>query len=490
MDGYGAKMEGTSSPLFDDRLEVQRLRELQLARLHDLLTRILPSNRFQAERLGNRRVLRNLDDLQAIPFTTRAQVEQDQADHPPYGTNLTFSVDQYTRVHQTSGSQGRPMRWLDTPDSWAWFKHCWRLVYAASGVTPADRVVFTFSFGPFIGFWGAFEAAADAGCFCLATGGMTSASRIEQIIEHEATVVCCTPTYALRLAEVAAENGIDLAAKISMVHAPVGNRRHAHRLRTGATQDQEHTHRLKTGATRVSHSESTSGTFKLVVAGEPGGSIPGTRDRIEKAWGARVFDHAGMTEIGAWGFECAESPGGMHVIEAHFIAEVIDPLSTRPVVDGEVGELVLTNLGRTGSPLIRYRTGDLVRLTRGPCACGRTFARVEGGVLGRVDEMIVVRGNNLYPSAVENLLRGFEEVAEFNLLLDETNSLSELELVVEATAASDGDLLSTRIGEAFRDRFHFAVTVRVVAPGSLPRFDMKARRIVRRSPRDRGDHWT
>jgi phenylacetate-CoA ligase len=219
----------------------------------------------------------------------------------------------------------------------------------------------------------------------------------------------------------------------------------------------------------------------LILAGEPGANIASVRSRLETAWGARVIDHAGMTEIGAWGFECAEAPGGLHVIESEFIAEVVDPATGRLVSEGSLGELVLTNLGRWASPLIRYRTGDQVRVMRGPCACGRWFARCEGGVLGRVDDMLIIRGNNVFPSAVEAVVREFEEVAEFRWTVQESRAMTELYLEIEPSAKAPSAGLADRIASALRDRLHFRPNVSLVAPGSLPRFEMKARRFQRSS---------
>ncbi len=317
--------------------------------------------------------------------------------------------------------------------------------------------MFPFSFGPFLGFWCGFESAVDLGNLCLPAGGMTTTARLRYLLDNAVTFVCCTPTYALRMVEVAATEGIDLRA---------------------------------------------SAVRGLIVAGEPGGNIAATRARIESCWGGRVFDHVGMTEIGPWGFECLQSPGGVHVNECEFIAEVIDADTANPVPDGGSGELVLTNLGRTGSPLIRYRTGDQVRLSRGRCPCGRWFSRVEGGILGRVDDMLVIRGNNVVPSAVEGIIREFDEVAEFSMELDEQGSMAELRIVLEPrTLASRGfqpartsaqdkacgsqsvDLagLAEQLTNAIRDRLHFTPRVTLVKPGSLPRFEMKADRVVRRA---------
>lgn len=399
----------------------------QEQRFHALITEVLPRNRFYARKFAGL----GLTDFPRLPFTTKDELVADQADHPPYGTNLTYPRERYVRLHQTSGSSGRPLRWLDTPESWSWLIGCWETKFRVAGVTTADRLLFPFSFGPFLGFWTAFEAAVRRGFFVLPAGGMTSAARLRYLIENEATVVLCTPTYALRLAEVARDEGIDLPA--SPVRA-------------------------------------------LIVAGEPGGSIPETRARIESAWGARVFDHSGMTETGPVTAECIANPNGLHVLEDDYIPEVIDQATGEPVPPGTVGELVLTNLGRLGSPLIRYRTGDLVRADTRPCPCGSPWLRLEGGILGRADEMIHVRGNNVYPSALEGLLRRFAEVAEYRI---EVEGSAALRIEVEPAPGSSSDLVE-RVAQAVRDAFHFRPEVCAAPAGSLPRFEMKAKRLVKK----------
>jgi phenylacetate-CoA ligase len=412
------------------------LRDLQRRKLTDLVRAALPTNAFYAAKLGAVPSGERCQ-LAELPFTTREELQADQAARPPFGTNLTFPVGSYQRLHQTSGSAGEPLRWLDTADNWAWWKKCWGIIYRAADVRPADRLFFPFSFGPFIGFWGAFETSVSLGNLSLPAGGMTTTARLRHLLDHEGTFVCCTPTYALRMAEVAREQGIDLA---------------------GST------------------------VRGLIVAGEPGGNVPATRSRIESAFGARVFDHAGMTEVGPWGFECLEAPGGLHVMESEFIAEVIDPRTDAVVPEGETGELVLTNLGRTGSPLIRYRTGDQVRLIRARCACGRWFARAEGGILGRVDDMLTIRGNNVFPSTVEGIIRRFSEIAEFSLEIDERATLADLNIRVEPFAGIEATGLADRVADAIRDRLHFRPTVTLAEPGRLPRFEMKAKRLIRHRP--------
>jgi phenylacetate-CoA ligase len=300
------------------------------------------------------------------------------------------------------------------------------------GLTPRDKIFFPFSFGPFLGFWSAFEAATRAGFLCIPGGGMTSTARLRFLVEHGCTIVFATPTYALHLAELAAKEGIDLAA--SPVRA-------------------------------------------LVVAGEPGGNIPATRERIEAVWGARVFDHYGMTEVGPVAVEAMEQRGQMYLLESQYLAEVLLPNTNTPAPPGEYGELVLTNLGRVGSPLIRYRTADMVRIATDPDPAGRTWRRLDGGILGRADDMIHVRGNNLYPAAIEAIVRRFPQVAEYRIVVDHTGSLADLRLEVEP-AEGDGRDLAEHVSRAIRDGLLFRVEVRAVACGSLPRFEMKAKRLV------------
>jgi phenylacetate-CoA ligase len=233
-----------------------------------------------------------------------------------------------------------------------------------------------------------------------------------------------------------------------------------------------------------------SAVRRIFVAGEPGGSIPAVRSRIESAGGARVYDHSGMTEMGPVAFECDPRPGGLHVNEPEYIAEVIDPATLQPREEagapesGVTGELVLTNLGRWGTPLIRYRTGDQVRLVRPgrPCACGRWFARLEGGILGRIDDMFIVRGNNVFPTAVEAVIRRFPEVAEFRLTVTEGGGLTQVRLEIEPApdAAAGGAALAGRVAGAVQQSLSFRADVVAVAPGTLPRFELKAKRFVRK----------
>jgi phenylacetate-CoA ligase len=406
----------------------------QLARLQFGMSRLLPANRFYQEKLTGTESIafESLADLAHLPFTTKRELVADQEARPLFGSNLTFPLSEYIRLHQTSGTTGHPLKVLDTQESWDWWADCWKTVYQAASVTANDIVFLAFGFGPFIGFWSAYEGAKKLGALTVPGGGMDSLQRLRAIQEIGATVLVCTPSYALRLAEVAQEHGIN----------------------------------VRDSTVRVT-----------IHAGEPGASIPATRERIENAWGAKTYDHAGMTEMGAFGFACSEQRG-LHVNEAEFIAEILDPHSGQPVLEGQAGELVLTNLGRWGTPAIRYRSGDLVRHGGYTCACGRSFLHLPGGVLGRVDDMLVVRGINVYPSALADVLHRFPEVAEYRVIVTQEGPMDEIALQVECPPA-----LTIEIQEELRIALHLRVPIETVEPGKLPRFELKAKRVDDRRKR-------
>jgi phenylacetate-CoA ligase len=394
------------------------------SRFNDMRAILAEQNRFYADRLKQAGRFRD------IPFTTKQQLVEDQANYPPFGTNLTFSIEHYTRIHQTSGTAGKPILWLDTQESWDWWLRCWAEVFEGAGVRRGDRVYVAFSFGPFIGFWTAFEAAQRMGLMTISGGGQSTEQRLQSILHREATVLVCTPTYALRLADAAREQGIDM---------------------------------------------SRSAIRTTIHAGEPGASITETRRRIQESFGAKTFDHVGMTEMGAYGFECEEQ-SGLHINEDEFIAEMIDPATHAEIEDGQKGELVLTNLGRVGMPLIRYRTGDLGAISREPCPCGRRGARLVGGVLGRADDMITIRGINVFPSAVENIVRRYPEIVEFAIEVYRRREMHELRLKVEITGVSNGVI--DRLAQAFSNDLRIRASIEHVADGSLPRFELKSRRLT------------
>ena len=379
---------------------------------------MLATNPFWRARLHD---VRGWDDFERLPLTTKAELVADQVAHAPFGTNLTHPLERYVRLHQTSGSSGDvPLRWLDTAESWEWWLRIWsNHVYRAAGVTAADRVFFAFSFGPFIGFWSAFGGAQRLGALCISGGAMTSEQRVRNMLDLGATVLLSTPTYALRLADAANEIGLNVSA---------------------------------------------AGIRTTIHAGEPGASIPATRASIEAAYSAASFDHTGMTELGPTGHSCS-ARDGVHLIESEFIFEVTSE-----------GELVATNLGRWGMPLIRYRTGDRVVVSPAPCSCGSPFLKITGGIQGRMDDMFTVRGVNLYPSQVEDIVRRYPEVTEFMIEHRQDRRMDEVTLLVETSV---GDFSSERLEADLRQALGVRLGCRVVGAGTLPRSELKSTRIVR-----------
>jgi phenylacetate-CoA ligase len=408
----------SSTPSSRSATEQSAIKEEQLKKLQAGLKDVLATNPFWRERLHD---VHGWDDFERLPLTSKSELVADQAARPPFGTNLTYPLDHFVRLHQTSGSSGdAPLRWLDTVDSWEWWLRIWSdHVYRAAGVTQGDRVFFAFSFGPFIGFWTAFGGAQRLGAMCISGGAMTSEQRVRNMLDAGATVLLSTPTYALRLADVADQIGVNLSA---------------------------------------------AGIRTTIHAGEPGASIPATRAAIEAAYSAAAYDHTGMTELGPTGHSCS-ARDGVHLIESEFIFEVLPG-----------GELVATNLGRWGMPLIRYRTGDRVEVSREPCSCGSPFLKILGGIHGRVDDMFTVRGVNLYPSQVEDIVRRYPEVSEFVIEHRRERQMDEVTLLLETSVES---FATDRIEADLRQALGVRLECRVVPSGTLPRSELKSRRIVR-----------
>lgn len=408
------------------QLDGEALAAHQRQRLNALLAEILPHNRFYAAKLGDVRLpLESLDQLADLPLTTKQDLV---VSGEATAANRTFPVEQYVRFHRTSGTQGRPLVVLDTPADWQWWIDGWQYVLDAAEVGPEDRALMAFSFGPFIGFWTANDALIARGLMVIPAGGMSTRARLELTHSSGATVVLCTPTYALHMAEVAAESQIDVASL----------------------------------AVR-----------RIIVAGESGGSVPAIRSRIETAWNAKVIDHSGATEVGPWGFADRQQRG-LHVNEGMFIAEFLSVDTGRPAGDGELAELILTSLGRSGAPVIRYRTGDLVRPHWSPDGDCR-FVLLEGGVLGRADDMMIIRGVNVFPSSVEQILRSFPEVVEYRIIAHRRGEMDALRVEVEDRLDEP-----TRIAKEFQLRLGLNVEIQTVPLGSLPRFEGKGKRFVDR----------
>ncbi|MDQ6816384.1 MAG: phenylacetate--CoA ligase family protein, partial [Actinomycetota bacterium] len=384
------------SPYWNPKTETlarERLEALQLAKLRyqcEWAAERSPwyRRRFKEEGFDPAQ-LRSVADIRRLPLLTRDDWMASQAAAPPYGEIPTIGGEGAIRVHTTSGTTGRgPLRALDSRKDWAWIAEMWCYGIWGCGVRPGDTSYIAFGYGSFIGFWGLHYAMEKIGVLNVPGGAQATEARVRQIVDFGATVVASTPTYALRLAQEAAERDTDLRG---------------------------------------------SAVSRVILSGEPAGSIPQTKALIEEQWGAKAFDTAGMTEIGTiMVFECERQPRGTHIIEDNMIEEVIDPSTLEPVGHGERGERVVTSFGRGAIPLIRYRTGDLVcKVPASTCSCGRGFDIYEGGILGRVDDMKIVRGTNVYPRAIEAIVREFREVDEFQTLITREGIRDEITLRVE-----------------------------------------------------------
>ncbi len=325
---------------------------------------------------------------------------------------------------------------LDTAEDWNALVGIYARSLYAYGIRRTDMAMPAFSFGPWIGFWLGFYALQRVGALVFPSGGLSTEQRLDALLNFPITVWGSTPSYALFVAEQATRRGIDLA---------------------------------KAAKVRITWH-----------TGEPGASIPATKQRIEAAFGARCFDLPGLTEIAPWGFECGGRPGAVHIHEDFALAEVLDPETGRPVPPGGQGELILTRLSHRAMPLLRYRTRDLVRVLDGPCPCGRTFLALDGGVLGRLDDMKKVRGVIVYPRRVEEIVRAHAGVEEFLILLRRLKGLDDLLVRLDPAPNLPPERrpdLRDRVAKDLHVGLGIRATVEVTEPGALPRWDHKAKRL-------------
>ena len=398
----------------------------QLVRINTLLANASETQPFYQARLaGISLPLADMSQFAALPFLEKSELSSALP-----ATICGWKRNRYVHAHQTSGTTGNPILLLDSAQDWQWWLSTWQYVLDAAQVTTSDTAFMAFSYGPFIGFWSAHDALIQRGTLVMPGGGMTSLARLHAIAACAATILCCTPTYALHLATIAKQTGIKIAA---------------------------------------------SAISRIIVAGESGGSIPEVRQRIENAWGANVIDHCGATEVGPWGVG-NRAGTGVHVIESEFIAEclVFDAASPngRNAKSGELAELVLTGLGRYGAPAIRYRTGDLVR-AESSSDPENQFVFLRGGVIGRVDDMVVIRGVNVFPTSVEAIVRRVAGDAEYRVSRSRHQEMEQLRIEVEGDIAT-----SRRLDDAFREQLGLRIEVTAVDSGTLPRFEGKAKRWI------------
>jgi len=428
---------------FDRKVETasrESLENIQFTKLKTLLDKVYRSNPFYIRKFEERGVssedIKTMGDIVKLPFTSKIEFQEDQEKNPIFGTNLTEPLENYVRYLQTTGTTGRPLKWLDTKESWAWSGRCSAMSLWAIGARPSDIVFFPFGFGPHAAYWGLFEGALQMGAMAIPGGGWDTFQRLECLLNNKVTVLACTPTYALRLAEVAQEKNID----------------------------------IRNSAVRI-----------IIDGGEPGAMVPSVKKRIETLWNAKLFDYIGLTEVRIHSFQCTMQESAVHVIESEFIPEVIDPDTGAHVEEGEMGELVLTNLGRSCSPAIRFRTHDMVKFKIGHCPCGRTFRMLDGGILGRKDDMIVIRGINVFPSMMGNIIQNYLSVGdEYRIVAYIKGSLNQLKVLLDLSDESgrNREKIEKGIVADLRSSLELRVEVEIVPQNTLGKSDYKSKRFI------------
>nr|MDT0660538.1 AMP-binding protein [Micromonospora sp. DSM 115978] len=430
---------GRSEPAFwNPRTETMPRQELaawQLTKLQRALAHARRHSVFWRDRLPDG-ICSLADFSERVAPTRKKDLVEAQAAGPPYGTLPSTDPSAGVRCFQTSGTSGNtPFRTFETARDYAWQVGMWCTALYGVGIREHHTGCVAFGYGLFQGFWGMQDAMVRMGCTVLPTGSMDSRARVRLLVERGIEVVGSTPTYAMRLLETAREMGVDLAAE--------GNVRF------------------------------------VVTAAEPRSSS--TVRALADGFGARVFDVAGMTELGTvFMFECPTRPGAGHIIEPGVIEEVLHPETGQPVADGERGVRVMTGLGREGLQVFRYWTEDLVvRRPWHECRCGRTWDWYDGGILGRSDDMRKVRGIPVTPTMVEDVVRGFDEVLEFQTILRRMRSLDTMLLRIEPRSHVSGDMLASlgqRVGAQIKEKIGLQPEVELAGPDTLPRFEAKAAR--------------
>lgn len=384
--------------------------------------------------------VKTVDDIKRVPFTWKEDLRKSQEEKPPFGDFACVPPEEAVRYFQTSGTTGTPVKVFFNHRDW-FDVSCEQFFYMLHGfgVEKSDILFVPSGYSFYVAWWMLQAAMESFGVGIVPGGAQSSEHRIRNIIDWGATIVCGTPTYMIYLGDLAKRMGIDLASE-----------------------------------TRIR---------MVIVAGEPGGQIPATKKLIEETWGGKCYDDVGGTEITTFGFEC-EAQQGVHIIESMFLPEVVNPDTGEHVAPGQPGELVLTNLCMETMPFIRYRTRDYVKLNYDKCDCGRTFARMDGGILGRTDDMFHFAGVNIFPSAIENFIRDVKEFSnEFQLLVPKMGTGKKLKIRVEpASEAITRDELEkgqTELVDRIKWRVGIAPEIEVVETGTLPRFEHKAKRLIR-----------
>jgi phenylacetate-CoA ligase len=390
--------------------------------------------------------IKTFDDIRKVPKTEKSMLRTAQGKEPyPYGDILSVPLEQVTEYRQTSGTTGQPVYHPETWQDWEWSAESWAYALYAYGYRDYDRVFMPFGYSINIAFWAGHYGAEKIGCEVIPGGVLNTEARILKMKELKATALMATPTYILGMADTAKNKlGIDPAKDLYIK--------------------------------------------KITAAGEPGACIPATKKRMEEAWGAKVYDQVGATEIGHWGFEC-QAQAGLHILEAFHLVEIEDvdtgELITKP---GKSGSMVITTFDRLAHPCIRFDSKDIIEWNPvEKCECGRTFRLLKGGVIGRADDITKVKGVLLAPTAIEEVVRGILELGEeYEVTVTKKGDIDEITLKVEIipdfkrnTAAIEQKLaqqLRLKTGLRYNLEFH--------EHGTLPRYDTKAKRFKDLRPKE------
>ena len=424
-----------------ETLPRNQLRDLQLKKFKRIFQWAYDHSKFhrnlyQKAGLGPGDI-RSFEDIRRVPKIEKAMMREIQCKDPfPYGDALCVPLEEVTAFRQTSGTTGQPVYQPDTWQDWEWWAECWSYILWAQGYRPKDRVFIPFGYNVFVAFWAGHYAAEKLGCEVIPGGVLDTQARILKIRELRATAMMATPTYILGMADTA---------------------------------------RNKLG---IEPSELS--ISKITCAGEPGASISSTKKRMETAWGAKVYDHAGATEIGAWSYECRHQPGGMHVNEAFFLVEIED-MQTGDIIQapGQRGKMVITALDRQAQPCIRFDAKDVIEWDPNPCDCGRSFRLIRGGVLGRSDDITKVKGVLLAPAAVEAVVRGIDGLGdEYEVVVDKLGDMDRIKLKVELIPGAEdrAKAIETQLKDQLRLKTNLAYRIEIYDYGRLPRYEIKARR--------------
>ncbi len=381
--------------------------------------------------------IRSFADIRHVPKVEKSLMRGVQRKDPfPYGDALCVPLEEVTEFRQTSGTTGQPVYQADSWQDWEWWSECWAYILWAQGYRPSDRVFIPFGYNIFVAFWAGHYAAEKIGCEVVPGGVLDTKARILKIQELNATAMMATPTYVLGMADTAKKKMNINPANMSI--------------------------------------------NKITCAGEPGASIPSTKNRMQNAWGAQVFDHAGATEIGAWSFECQDQPGGMHVNEAFFLVEIED-VETGEIIEepGRRGKMIITALDRMAQPCVRFDAKDIIEWDPSPCSCGRTFRLIKGGVIGRADDITKVKGVLLAPSAIEEVVRSIDELCdEYEVVVDKLGDIDRIKLKVEWKSGLEDRVneIESRLQNQLRLKTNLGYRIEFYDYGKLPRHEVKAKR--------------